>query len=87
MSKKLKVTKLIQFVICFFFTIIMFCNVAESAVGRVVTVDGISGLLTAIDPLYVPSTTTCYLYDAIDPEWRASFQDKIGPVQPFYWGG
>ncbi|MGD9974449.1 MAG: PKD domain-containing protein, partial [Desulfatirhabdiaceae bacterium] len=87
MDKKSKVTRLVRFILCFFFIIITFCNVAESADGRVVTVDGISGLLTAINPLYVPSTATCYLYDAISPEWRTNLQNMIGPVQPFYWGG
>ena len=65
----------------------LICNIADAANGRVVTVDGIGGLLTAIDPLYAPSTSSQYLYDSISSDWRIAFFDKIGPVQPFYWGG
>lgn len=80
-----KVFKL--FVLPLLFAVVLLCNYAEAATGRVVTVDGIGGLLTAVDPLYVPSNSTSYLYNAIDQNWRSSLTDQIGPVQSFYWGG
>jgi len=44
-------------------------------------------MMTLLDPFYIPDASTGYLYGAIDSSWQGQLQGKIGPVQPFYWGG
>ena len=49
--KKLLKNRLMLSLLHLLFAIFLICNIAEASSGRVVTVDGIGGLLTAIDPL------------------------------------